>query len=32
MHYNHGNPIGIVPSMQKGSASKGMEATRNFSK
>jgi hypothetical protein len=29
---DHGNPAGIIVSMQKGTTSKGMEANRNFDK
>jgi len=29
---DHGNPSEIIVSMQKGTASKGMEANRNFNK
>jgi len=29
---DHGNPAGIVASMQKGTTSEGMEANRNFDK
>jgi len=32
MHYDHGNPVGIVLSIQKGSTSKEMKANRNVGK